>query len=215
MLFGLSCKQKPILLRLTLLGECVKGAFCFFVIHNCVMWIGRVRSKSVDWLHAAFGNSQIKIWNCSHFREVGEGIEPWSSLYQPKDLNCSLKSPEIRGAKGLSSHPYFSSSRRLIRSTASCHISCLFGFTSRLLPWCNQRCNGHHHQLRMDLLGGRNPLWVMGHESWVMICHGSWLFFVYLFFEFLDYGCKYLEDTSHIVIQRVEGFICEITIGMK
>ena len=125
MLFGLSCKQKPILLRLTLLGECVKGAFCYFVIHNCVVWIGRVRSKSVDWLHAAFGNSQIKIWNCSHFREVGEGIEPWSPQYQPKDLNCSLKSPEIRGAKGLSSHPYFSSSRRLIRSTASCHISCL------------------------------------------------------------------------------------------
>ena len=48
-----------------------------------------------------------------------------------------------------------------------------------------------------------------------MMGHGSWLFFVYLFFEFLDYGCKYLEDTSHIVIQRVEGFICEITIGMK
>ena len=92
------------------------------------------------------------------------------------------------------------------------HSNC---FTLRLLREYNQQCIWHHRLKRMDLLGGRSPLWVMGHESWVMICHGSWLFFVYLFFEFLDYGCKYLEDTSHIVIQRVEGFICEITIGMK
>ena len=168
-----------------------------------MVWIGRIRSKSVDWLHSAFGNSQIKIWNCSHFREVGEGIEPYLDWFSKTSFRTNPPISPKKEPKQTTCAP-----TNLISDQLSILIL-------RLLPWCSQQCSEHHRLKRMDLLGGRSPLWVMGHESWVMICHGSWLFFVYLFFEFLDYGCKYLEDTSHIVIQRVEGFICEITIGMK